>query len=342
MESKVIPMRRPFICTAGLAIAVVLQMARPAEALPLVGGELRVRRTAAASDCPDELALGASTMALGTQATKASSPPVDVDVVLDRDETGYIARIHATGGKSGEREIRSASDDCGALADATSIALAILFDLLPEEPSVAESPTSFPTRQPSGLASEPAADLGGSALQPPQRARPPIVWLGAHGGLASGLLGHTVTEHLGAGLRVRLTRRLELGLGALWAPGRELAHGPGTVSVFLAAGRGDVTLSLADSDRIRLGVRVAISSGAIVGSGAGYDHDYSTAALWLAPGVGAAGRWRLSRLWALTLATTLLAPYRTQTFSVAEVPGTAFRGAPAAILVELGPELALF
>jgi hypothetical protein len=342
MESRVVPMRRPFVCSAGLAIAVVLQVARPAQALPLVGGELRVRRTEAASDCPDEQALGAATMALGAQATKASSHPLDVDVVLDRDETGYIARIHATGGRSGEREIRSASDGCGALADATSIALAILFDLLPEEPSVTASPTSYPIRQPSGRGTEPAADLGGSALQPPQRARPPVVWLGAHGGVARGLLGPTVTEHLGAALRVRLTRRLELGLGALGARGRELPHGPGTVSVFLVAGRSDVTLTLADSDRIQVGVQVGISSGAIVGSGAGYDHNYSTAALWLAPGVGAAGRWHLSRLWALTLSTTLLAPHRTQTFSVAEVPGTAFRGAPAAVLVELGAELALF
>jgi hypothetical protein len=336
-------MRCASICTAGFALAVVLQVAGSAQALPLVGGELRVRRTEAASDCPDEQALGASTLALGTPAAEASSGPLDVEVVLDRDEIGYVARIHATGRKSGEREIRSASDRCGGLADATSVALAILFDLLPEQPFVPEATTPLPPRELAPQAAEPAPYLGDSSVAAPQPVRSPVVfWLGAHGGLASGLLGHAVTEHVGAALRVRASRRFELGLGAFGAPGRELAHGPGTVTVSLVAGRGDVSVTLVENDRARLGFRVGISSGAIAGSGAGYDHDYTTTEFWLAPGVGAAGRWRISPVWALTLSTTFLVPYRTQTFSVAEIPGTAFEGAPAAVLFELGPELALF
>jgi len=342
MEFRVVPMRLRTSYTAGFAVAAVLQVASPADALPLVGGELRVQRTEAASDCPDEQALGAATMALGTPTTEASSGPLNVDVVLDRDEAAYVARIHATGRKSGEREIRSASDRCGGLADATSVALAILFDLVPEEPSGRATPPSVPPAELARRRAEPAADLRPSGRETPYPARAPVVWLGVHGGLASGLLGHALTEHVGAAVRVRASRRLELGLGAFGVLERELAHGPGTVSVFLAAGRGDATLTLVDNERVQLGVRVGISSGAIVGSGSGYDHDYEATVLWLAPALGAAGRWRVSSLWAFTLSTTLLAPYRTQTFSVQEVPGTAFEGAPAAVLFELGPELALF
>jgi hypothetical protein len=301
-----------------------------------------VRRTEAASDCPDEQALGASTMALGARATEASSGRLEVDVVLDRDELGYVARIEATGRKSGEREIRSASVRCDSLADATSVALAILFDLLPEIPPVLEPPASFPAREPARQAAEPAPVRRASAFEPPQPPRAPVLFLGAHGGFASGLLGHAVTGHAGAALRARVSRRLEISLGAFGTPGRELPHGPGTVSVSLVAGRGEVTVIVADNDRIQLGVRAAVSSGALVGSGAGYDHDYTTTKLWLAPGIAATGRWRLSSRWALTLSTTLLAPHRTQTFSVAEVPGTAFEAAPTAVLFELGPELAIF
>jgi hypothetical protein len=341
MESKVVRMRRSSLRTAGFALAVV-HVASPATALPVVGGELRVQRSEAASDCPDEQALGASTLALGARATEASSGPLDVHVVLDRDVDGYVARIIARGGKSGEREIRSASDRCGALADATSVALAILFDLLPEEPSAAEPTKLTPPHELERPAPEPALDLGGSPLALRQPARSPVVWLGAQGGLASGLLGHALTGHVGAAVRARASRHLELGLGAFAAPGRDLPHGSGTVAVSLVAGRGDVTVVLAHHDRIQLGLRVGIFSGAIVGTGTGYDQDYTTTELWLAPGIGVAGRWRASSRWALTLSTTLLAPHRSQTFSVQEVPGAAFDGAPAAVLFELGPELALF
>jgi hypothetical protein len=301
-----------------------------------------VRRTEAAFDCPDEQALGASTMALGARPTEASSGPLEVDVVLDRDEIGYVARIEATGRKSGEREIRSGGDRCDGLADATSVALAILFDLLPEEPPALEPPASFPTREPVPPTAEPASAHRASTFEPPRPPRAPLLFLGAQGGLASGLLGHAVTGHVGAALRARVSRGLEISLSAFGTPGRELPHGPGTVSVSLVAGRGEVTVTVADNDQVQLGVRAGISSGAMVGSGAGYDHDYTTTELWVAPGIAAAGRWRLSSRWALALSTTLLAPSRTQTFSVAEVPGTAFEGAPTAVLFELGPELAIF
>lgn len=342
MEFRVVAMRRRTLCTAGLAFAVVVQVASSAAAVPLVGGELRVRRTEAASDCPDELALSASTMALAGPATEASSSPLEVDVVLDRDESGYVARIDAQGRKSGEREIRSTSEQCTGLADATSVALAILFDLLPAQPAASEPSGSLPSREPARQAVPPVAEPVVAPSKPPGTARALVVGLAMQGGLASGLLGHALTEHLGAALRVRVSRRLELGAGAFWAPGRAVSHGPGTVSVSLVAGRGDVTVSVVENGGVELGVRAGISAGALRGNGAGYDHDHEAMVLWLAPGVGAVGRWRVSRRWAFTLSTTLLMPHRSQTFSVEEVPGTAFEGAPAAVLFELGPELALF
>jgi hypothetical protein len=114
------------------------------------------------------------------------------------------------------------------------------------------------------------------------------------------------------------------------------------VTVSLVAGRADVSWTLVRNARVELGARLDVSMGAILGDGTGYDEDGTASEFWLAPGLGAASRWRLTRRWALALSTAVLVPYRTQTFSVNGVPGEAFEGAPAAVLVELGPELAFF
>jgi hypothetical protein len=309
--------------------------------MPIAGGELRVSRTDAVADCPDEHTLGSLTLALGVPPADVSTELV-VEVELDRDEAGYVARIRASGRKSGTREIRSDGESCEQLAQATSVALAILFDLLPQGPALPDPPRlslTAPRPMP-----KPTSDAAHAALGPP--ARPPeppaVAWLGAYGGIASGLLGHALTGHVGATLRFPQGRVVELGFGGFWAPGRELSHVPGSVSVFLLAGKSDLTFAIVQSERVALRAGAGISIGNIVGSGDGYDRDHTAWEFWLAPGLTAFGRLRLSQRWALALATTPHVPSRTQTFSVHGVPGTAFEGAPAAVLIELGPELAFF
>lgn len=344
------------IATAISATLAVLLSSGAAWALPFSGGELRVQRSAEASDCPDEQAFAASTAALGTPSAEISSSALSVVVELARDQGGYVARIRATGRKSGERELRSTEDSCEALAEAVGLVLAVLFDLLPDDgdgsafpssadtPPVATAPPAFSVT-PAPRASAPPdtrrSQPHAGASRPPPATRP-VVWLGAYPGVASGLLGHALSGQLGAAIHARLGRRLAWGTGGFWAPGRDVSHGPGVVSVFLAAGREEITLTLARSARGELAARAEFLLGAIAGRGRGYDRDRTATELWLAAGLGAAGRWRLGPRWWLALSTLLIVPHRTQTFSVAEVPGSAYRGAPAAVLIELGPELDLF
>ena len=329
--------------TAMGALVSLLLCPSVAEGMPIAGGELRVRRTESAADCPDEQALGASTLALGARRSEVSSGELDVEVVLDRDETSYVARIRVTGRKSGEREIRSPGERCESLAEATSVALAILFDLLPKEPEPPDPPALPLATPPPPPPVEPRRDVAPPAIEPARQLGPiPIARVGTYAGLASGLLGPGLSGQVGAGFRAPVMRSLELGAGGFWAPGRDFAHGPGTVSVSLVAGRADVTFRLLGNERIELAARLGVSTGAIVGSGTGYDDEDTAVEFWLAPCLGAAGRWDFTSRWALALSTTLLVPYRTQTFSVNGVAGKAFEGAPAAVLVELGPELAFF
>ena len=312
-----------------------------AEGRPVAGGELRVTRTASAADCPDEATLAEKTLALGSAPLDATPAPLTVNVELDRDETGYIARIVATGRKTGQRELRAAGETCAELTDVTSVALAILFDLLPPEPSD-PPPLAAPVKP---------VETPPPAAPPRKKPRPttpnsanaePFGSARAYGAFAYGLLGNAVTGEVGGAFHVRLGRSFDVGAGGFWAPGRTLAYDPGTVSVSLVAARLELTAWLAAWGSVALGARLELGVGSLQAAGHDFDSDRTPAELWLAAGAGAVGRLDLSRRWALRAGISGFLPLRAQTFSVQGVPGTAFESSPAALFVDFGPELVFF
>lgn len=334
------------IATMTWALALGLFHGFSVEAKPVRGGELRVRRSDAAVDCPDEEALSASLAAMEGAAPVESGSPISVEVELDRDGAGYVARIRASGMKSGERELRDSGDDCTPLAYATGVALAILFD------SSSEQAEARPLRATPLPAPRAARSANTELREPPLRKETtvpaaslrqhwPTASLAVQVGLGAGVLGYGITGQLAVSLRLRASRRWELSVGALWAPGRELPHGSGVGSVQLLAGRAELAATLAEAQPGRLAVSAGVGAGALKGAGLGYDHDYEATVFWLAPAVGAVGSWRLASGGAFSLSTTLLVPHRAHRFRVANVPGAAFESAPAAALLELGAELPL-
>jgi hypothetical protein len=329
------------IATMTWALALGLFHGFSVEAKPVRGGELRVRRSAVAVDCPDEEALSASLAAMEGAAPLEPDSQISVEVELDRDGAGYVARIRASGMKSGERELRDSGDDCTPLAYATGVALAILFDSssvhaearpLRSTPVPAPRPTPSADTEVRRETAVPAASL---------RQHWPTASLAVQLGFGAGVLGYSITGQLAVSLRLRASPRWGLSLGALWAPGRKLPHGPGVGSVQLLAGRAEFTATLAEAQPGRLAVSAGVASGALKGAGLGYDQDYEATVFWLAPAVGAVGSWRLGSGGAFSLSTTLLVPHRAHRFRVAHVPGAAFESAPAAALLELGAELSL-
>jgi len=329
------------IATTMCAVALEFVSAERVEALPVRGGELQVRRSDAAQDCPDEPALLELLAAIEESAPAAGGSAIDVEVELDRDSAGYVARIRASGAKTGERELRDSGATCAPLAYATSVALAILFDSSPELSQLRFASTSPPAAAPDldPRVARPAPEQ--TTVRPSPRPPWPTTSLAVQLGLGTGMIGYAMTGQISGSLRLRANRRWEVGAGALWLPGRELPHGSGVASVSIIAGRADVTVTVAEARSRRLGVSIGGCVGTIRGSGLGYDHDYASSALWLAPALGAVGSWRLASGGALSLSSTLLVPHRRQTFRVARVPGVAFESAPAAAFLELGAELPL-
>ncbi|HEX6275377.1 MAG TPA: hypothetical protein VFZ53_20195 [Polyangiaceae bacterium] len=315
----------------------------PAHGFSAAGDELKVTRSEKAADCPDEAELSRATLALGARPTE---PPADVltaNVELDRDETGYIARIATTGRKTGTREIRAPGETCAELVELTSVALAILFDLLP--PEAPEPPDLVP---PPSEREEPLTPRSKPNETPPStRALAPaaeerFASATLYGAFAYGLLGDAVTGAAGAAFHLMLSRTFDLGAGGFWAPGRTFAYERGTVSVSLVAARIELAGWFASFGAVALGGRVELGIGSLQAAGDGFDLDRTPTELWLAPGAGAVSRLELSRIFALRAGISGFIPHRSQTFSVQGVAGTAFESSPFAVSVELGPELAFY
>jgi hypothetical protein len=286
---------------------------RPASAAELAGATLRVARAEGAEDCPDESALARSIAALGG-ASGAVRPGE------------YVATIQSTGRKTGVREIKLRTESCGNLAEATSVALAVLLDL------VAESKDA------------PAAPPESAALDAPPAPRPKTerlaLGVGIQSGAGYGLLGEAVSPLLGG--RIGLgARRVELVLAGVWIAPRDIDHAPGSVEVGLAALRLDGCWWSTPRENSGVGMCLGLSGGRVWGEGAGFDANYAVVRPWLAAAFGASLRARLTVRVALRFALSALVPLHAETFSVTG-SGPAYETLPLAAVLETGPELSIW
>lgn len=314
--------------------------AASARASDLAGGTLRVTRSETAADCPDDITLQSSTLALGTVPPAPSSDPLNVDIDFERDEDGYVARIRTSGRSEGVREVRKPGNTCAPLAEAVSVVLAVVFDLLPPEPGP-QAPGPEAPPEPTPVAPPPAKPA--PPLPPPERARETrpgtefSFGVAAQGGLAYGLLGDALVGAVSLGVRPRFGR-FDIGIGGLWAPNRTIEYLDGTVSVSVWSARigacGWLNPSVLKPD---LAACLGFLVGSLNGSGEDFDEPGNASDLWLAFEAGAAGRVPLARNWALRLGISALIPTRQQSFEI-RGGGTAFESSPAAVLLELGPE----
>jgi hypothetical protein len=316
-------------------------VALSAQGFPVAGDELRVTRSQTAADCPDEAALAAATLEHGARPPVPPADVLTVTVELERDATGYVARIATIGRKTGTREIRAPGETCAELVELTSVALAILFDLLP--PEAPEPPALVPLPSAPPMPASPRSEPREPQPTTPEIKSNPERRIGSatvYGAGAYGLLGDVFTGVAGGALHLQVSRTLEVGAGGFWAPGRTISFEPGSVSVSLVAARLELA-GFASFGSLALGARVELGIGSLQAEGDGFDLDHTPTELWLAAGAGAVTRLELSRLFALRAGISGFIPYRSQTFSV-QGAGTAFESSPLAAVVELGPELAFY
>ncbi|HEY3493478.1 MAG TPA: hypothetical protein VGK73_02285 [Polyangiaceae bacterium] len=324
---------RSILATAGLFFGVATLVAGGARASDFAGGTLRVVRSDAAADCPDDVTLQSSTLALGTLPPPAPLP-LNVEVEFARDEAGYFARVLTSGSSDGVRELRKPGESCAALAEAVSVVLAVVLDLLPPEPPAPAPPPPVVPPAAAPEKSAPPAEPPRPASQPPEFS----FTAGVLGGTGYGLLGDAFVGVLAVAGRPRWSR-WELALGGLWAPNRTLDYLDASVSVSLWSARAE---GCAWGSRSALRPDVAVCLGFLAGSlsgrGEGYGDDFPASDAWFAFEAGAAGRWPFGSKLALRLGISALIPTRQQAFAIAGA-GNAFESSDAALLLELGPEL---
>jgi len=327
-------------------------VASPALAAPVPGGEVHVERTERALGCPSEQDLVKAALALGAAPLVASTTPTELVVRFDGDESSLRVMVRATGGKTGERLLRTEGADCTKLAEAAAVVVAVLLDLTPPEAAasfeVVAPATAPPTTEPP-LAPAPAPPARSTpVLLPPRRAptaKPALEALirGA-GMLTIGALGGTVTPGFGGAAAIRRAR-WEVALGASWLGARQVPFTqiPGTrVDLTLSSGMADgcfqLTRSLSGGYAGSLCGQVAV--GRISGTGHGFDHPRAGHVFWFGMGPALAFRVRVTRVLSLRASLSGLVSLGNAPFVVDDY-GTAFKSAPFSAILAAGPELSI-
>jgi hypothetical protein len=304
---------RSLLAPLSLCTALLLHTAAAA-AVDLAGAELVVERSLAAQDCPDAAALARATLGLGSPPTTRAAA-LALTVRFDRRLDGYSAVIQAAGRKQGTRELHHPAPTCRPLADATSVVLAVLSDLIPPpDPEAEPKPVPVPAPPPA-----PAPRSFSAAI-------------GIESGLAYGLLGPSVTGTVSALLRGRY-QAAELELGAFWGLPHYDAVSPGVLETQLFSGTALGCWWFGAS----VGACVGSGLGVLDGSGHGFDHDGSATAPWFTGLAGLAGRISVRPRWSCRFSLSAVVPFGSQSFLVAPLE-EGFRSAPAAVWLRFGPE----
>jgi hypothetical protein len=307
-----------------VATATIAGAAAPlcAEPLPIA---LAVSRTQGAQACPDGPDLQALVERMARRplagAGTAGGPGIAAEVVFERTEERFRARVHLAGAKTGERELTDTGPTCAPLAQAVAITLVLLADHGPED-QVTPPPA-------------PPVELPAPALPEWRAGR-----LSASGGVGLGLVG-TASADVSVGMSAERRSGWGLAGDAFFVVPRRTSLPPGEVRVWLLAAALELCRAAGDSRRTLVRVCAGGAAGWLAGRGFGYPASGSSGLPWYAAsarvalGGAIAGRLR----WLAQ--GDLLVPLRRQSFSVDNL-GTAWESSVVGGRLELGLELSLW
>jgi hypothetical protein len=299
-------------------IAVVAVPAARAQAAE----SLRVERQLGAETCPDAAELAARVEAIRGQAPAAESTYF---VQFAREGRVYSALLRSGTDGSSLRNLESPAADCAALARATAVTLALLFDA----DAARAQPAPVPADVPPTAAPEPPPV---AATSDPARSSGPRLGLAIGAGLAEGVLRPWSPALLGEVAFVR--GDLRFGLGAWWIPVQDSKLGPGTIELGLVAASARICyaafrrrwLLVEGCSGFALGSVSAAASGFAERAQAKH-RQFAALPLELAFGQGIEhASWQLS--------AALLLPFRRNQFSIDGL-GTAYDTPAVAVLLAL-------
>ena len=236
---------------------------------------LSVERGPGAEDCPDAASLAARIASIRGRAGASSSE--SYAVAFTRTPDTYTAIIH--GGPNGEsqRVLEGHGPSCAALAQASAVTLALLFDSEPEStpappkpeppkppappPPKVENPFTEPAPSAhSGVHVQSTLEVGAAALIGVLRPVSPAF---------SGELGLDVA-------------RVRVGLGVLWNPTQSLVLDPGSVHESLLSGTARTCFALLRADSLRFDLCSGLLAGVVTAQAEGFTVNQRRSRSWLA------------------------------------------------------------
>ncbi len=234
---------------------------------------LRVERAPGAEECPDSASLSDRIVAIRGHADTPNNGNYEVSFTHTADTFSATIRSGMNGGS--QRVLEARSQTCAALAQATAVTLALLFDAVAEEappPEPKPAPPPAPPKVENPLV-EPIV------LEPPRaRHRVDNTFSMGVAGVAYVLrpLAPALVAELG--LRVDTFR---VGLGVLWTPTQSLSLDPGHVDESLLSGTARTCLSLTRGQRLQLDICSGLFAGAVTARSEGFTHNARRVRSWL-------------------------------------------------------------
>ncbi len=282
---------------------------------------IEVTHDGSAQDCPDTGGMVSRVNGVTGQASVRAAGGVPAKltlrVTLSASGAGYTAEIVAQGSRSGRRRIADIGADCGGLAEALAVTLAIIVDDEKARP----------------------ADGPATAVLPLKRTAPtalpkPVPSTHLHVGLAGsvGLL-EPAAAGFAAGGMLDFGPAL-VGVNGFYLPRRSSSLGGGEVEVsLLAAGVSGCWKALAEPALVAICGQLHV--GQLAGEAFGFSRNDSESRPWIAPGLGASGFLPLGDAIELFTALQLFLPLREEKFSIDNV-GVAHTTPPFGSLLTIG------
>jgi len=269
---------------AALASPALLFVSGVLHAAPL-GASVHVERSERAGDCPDAAELTRKVELILQRALAApdASDELEVSVSFDADHAQYSANVSSRGPKPGERNLTDRGPNCTALADAVSVAIALLLD---KELARPVDGNAEPSPAPQELPAPSRSRTGTSNAPPPQETNHLEFALreAVEGGPGFGLVG-TITPLLSERASAKLGEHALIELGFHAALPGATEHGSGSVRTTLLFG--DARACYAFGAGVSFGPCAALGLGRLRGVGIGYENPSAQNLTWFALGAGA-------------------------------------------------------
>ena len=289
---------------------VWLFSSRPAKCAPL-GAALEAERESGAEDCPSSAELTSNVEHI-LQRSLASDPRagealrVSVHFTARTDE--YSVQVRSLGAKPGERTLKDRGRSCAALAEAVSVAIALLLDkeLEPKHPEPARPKATDAGKlaPPVAAASEPESSTAATVLE---------LRVSFEGGIALGLVAASpplLSEQVG--VRLRRGWLFDAGFNAVLPGSTRFQQGEVRSTLLFASLRGCYTWG----ERFFVGPCALLGLGRLQGVGIGYQVVAAQDLLWTAVGAGVVAE---GPVWGRVfwgVSGSLWLPTRESTFSV--------------------------